>query len=223
MPCGIQACMLQSSDFSCHLGVAKGLLHIHSKHILHNDLKADNIALTDWLPACNGTPAHLWPIIIDFNKACSSSKGKKIHTGSSSEEGFQEALHTVGSRCNRWHSGTNVSFWCLLSDKGGSGKYLHRLAMQSTSYASMKRQELQATAIVLQSLVDESWHMIAHGLLCLTLYSMCMHNILHAPMCTVNIIIIIIVVISNLHCTNHIIMLVHILLYTSTMIDEVHT
>ena len=42
------------------------------------------------------------------------------------------------------------------SDKGGSGKYLHRLAMQSTSYASVKRQELEATAIVLQSLVDKS-------------------------------------------------------------------
>ena len=42
------------------------------------------------------------------------------------------------------------------SDKGGSGKYLHRLAMPSTAYASMKRQGLQATAIVLQSLVDES-------------------------------------------------------------------
>ena len=47
--------------------------------------------------------------------------------------------------------------------------------------------------------------MIAHGLLCLTLYSMSMRNILHAHMCTVNIIIIVIIVISNLHCRNHII------------------
>ena len=154
--------------FSCLLGVAKGLLHIHSKHILHNDLKADNIALTDCLPACNGTLAHLWPIIIDFNKACPSSKGKKYTLDPHQRKAFKKhytqlAPDLIDGMVEQTFLSDVYSFGKLMermanacSDKGGSGKYLHRLAMQSTSYASMKRQELQATAIVLQSLVDKS-------------------------------------------------------------------
>lgn len=59
-------------------GVAAGHTHIHGKGILHNDVKTDNIALGDCLPANKETPvAGVWPTIVDFGKACPSKHGKK--------------------------------------------------------------------------------------------------------------------------------------------------
>ena len=65
-------------------GVAAGLTHIQGKDILHNDIKADNIALGDCLPTIEIPAAQFWPTIIDFGKACPSEMGKKMamaHTG----------------------------------------------------------------------------------------------------------------------------------------------
>ena len=50
------------------LGICNGLDAIHTKGFLHNDLKSDNIVLSDSLPMSKYTPS-LWPIIIDFGKA----------------------------------------------------------------------------------------------------------------------------------------------------------
>ena len=58
-------------------GVAAGLTHIHGKGILHNHIKADNIALGDCLPTSEIPVAQFWPTIIDFGKACPSEMGKK--------------------------------------------------------------------------------------------------------------------------------------------------
>ena len=58
------------------IGVCKGLEHIHDKGYLHNDLKADNIVLSDCLPA-NVNNLSIWPIIIDFGKARPIDSPKK--------------------------------------------------------------------------------------------------------------------------------------------------
>lgn len=50
------------------VGVCDGLDAIHQKGYLHNDLKCDNIVLSDCVPGSSITPP-LWPIIIDFGKA----------------------------------------------------------------------------------------------------------------------------------------------------------
>lgn len=57
------------------LGICNGLDAIHKKGYLHNDLKCDNIVLSDYLPMSNHVPP-LWPIIIDFGKARSTSYPK---------------------------------------------------------------------------------------------------------------------------------------------------
>lgn len=50
------------------LGVCNGLKAIHMKGYLHNDLKCNNIVLSDIVPKSNKAPP-VWPIIIDFGKA----------------------------------------------------------------------------------------------------------------------------------------------------------
>ena len=50
------------------LGVCNGLQCIHSKGYLHNDLKCDNIVLSDCVPYLKKSQS-LWPIVIDFGKA----------------------------------------------------------------------------------------------------------------------------------------------------------
>lgn len=45
------------------------LLYIHSKGYLHNDLKGDNVIISD-----DNNPLH--PVIIDFGKSTTLSKGK---------------------------------------------------------------------------------------------------------------------------------------------------
>jgi serine/threonine protein kinase len=47
------------------LGILDGLSHIHSRNILHNDIKGNNIVLSD----CANLLPSIRPIIIDFNKA----------------------------------------------------------------------------------------------------------------------------------------------------------
>ena len=50
-----------------------GLIHIHSKDILHNDLKYDNVVL-----GYSAGANELSPVIIDFGKSCYISQGKKV-------------------------------------------------------------------------------------------------------------------------------------------------
>ena len=50
------------------VGVCNGLEAIHHKGYLHNDLKCDNIVLSD-CKACLDKAPSLWPVIIDFGKA----------------------------------------------------------------------------------------------------------------------------------------------------------
>ena len=50
------------------VGRCNGLEAIHQKGYLHNDLKCDNIVLSDCIPCSNKAPS-VWPIIIDFGKA----------------------------------------------------------------------------------------------------------------------------------------------------------
>ena len=63
-----------------------GLEHLHSKHkILHNDLKGDNIVLS----STNDSPCSIKAVIIDFGKACDSSKGKLYKLSHSEREHYK--------------------------------------------------------------------------------------------------------------------------------------
>ena len=58
------------------IGILKGLEFMHNKKILHNDIKCDNIVLSDNVP-CDAPPHQtIWPVIIDFNKATPFSSTK---------------------------------------------------------------------------------------------------------------------------------------------------
>ena len=57
-----------------------GCRTLHAQGVLHNDLKSDNIVLTDCTPATSKSVRQkLWPIIVDFNKACPEDDGKTYH------------------------------------------------------------------------------------------------------------------------------------------------
>lgn len=69
---------LSSEDWArILLRVCNGLAAIHQKSYLHNDLKCDNIVLSDCIPNCK-KPPPVWPIIIDFGKA-RTIKNAKIY------------------------------------------------------------------------------------------------------------------------------------------------
>jgi len=52
---------------------ADGLQYVHSKHILHNDIKGDNVVLTNTFE--NSKRFH--PVLIDFGKSCTTGKAKR--------------------------------------------------------------------------------------------------------------------------------------------------
>lgn len=62
------------------LGVCNGIEAIHQKGYLHNDLKCDNVVLSDCVPYMEKAPT-VWPVIIDFGKAkpLSSPKSYKLN------------------------------------------------------------------------------------------------------------------------------------------------
>ena len=53
--------------------IVKGLLHVHSKGYLHNDLKSDNIVLG------GSYSRSIKAYIIDFGKACKATDGKQYY------------------------------------------------------------------------------------------------------------------------------------------------
>ena len=59
--------------------ILEGLQFIHRKRILHNDIKCDNIVLTDTLPCDAPRDQKIWPIIIDFNKASPFKAAKQYN------------------------------------------------------------------------------------------------------------------------------------------------
>ena len=62
------------------LGVCHGVEAVHQKGYLHNDLKCDNVVLSDCVPYMEKAPT-VWPVIIDFGKAkpLSSPKSYKLN------------------------------------------------------------------------------------------------------------------------------------------------
>jgi len=69
-------------------GILCGLEHLHSKqHILHNDLKSDNVVLG------HNTLNSIQPVIIDFGKACKISEGD-FYTLSETEKEAYKLYHS---------------------------------------------------------------------------------------------------------------------------------
>ena len=72
------------------LGICNGLAAIHQKGYLHNDIKCDNVVLSDCIPGLQ-KPPPVWLIIIDFGKA-RSVKNPKVYKLSEAEK--KEYLRT---------------------------------------------------------------------------------------------------------------------------------
>lgn len=63
-----------------------GLEHLHDRYkLLHNDLKGDNIVLT----STNLTQYSIKAVIIDFSKACETSKGRSYKLSESQKEQYK--------------------------------------------------------------------------------------------------------------------------------------
>lgn len=74
------------------VGVCNGLKTIHQKGYLHNDLKSDNIVLSDCIPECK-KPPPVWPIIIDFGKARAIKNPKTYQLNESEKEYLKAYTH----------------------------------------------------------------------------------------------------------------------------------
>lgn len=57
-------------------GICAAVESIHDKRFLHNDIKCDNIVMSDLIPSYSNSPP-LWPILIDFGKARPFSSPKR--------------------------------------------------------------------------------------------------------------------------------------------------
>jgi len=146
------------------IGIANGLSHIHLKGILHNDLKSNNIALSDCVPQAakqTSQKLELWPTIIDFSKACPEKDGKKYHLLSCEKEAFKTryphlAPDLVNGKVRQnvfsdiYSFGQVILRMAVLAD---NSKTLMQLSNQSTSYTYKNRQELSVTVTKLKSLL----------------------------------------------------------------------
>lgn len=143
------------------VGVAEGLLHIHSLSVLHNDIKADNVALSDCTPECKEHPAQLWPTIIDFGKACPATKGKRYTLQRHQQKVFKErysqlAPDLIDGRVTQNALSDVYSFGKLIqrvASVAANGKTLRQLSSQCTTYSYTARKELEEVARTLKSLI----------------------------------------------------------------------
>ena len=144
-----------------YAGIAEGLNYMHTKSILHNDIKADNVVLSDCLPACNDTGMKLWPIIIDFSKACPLSKVKRYTLLPHQRRAFkrqysQLAPDLIDGKVEQSFLSDVFSFGMLVKKMAkveGNSKILEDLASKSTTYSCNDRQSLQETVTALQLLL----------------------------------------------------------------------
>ena len=79
------------------LGVCHGVEAIHQKGYLHNDLKCDNVVLSDCVPYMEKAP-KVWPVIIDFGKAKPLSSPKCYRLNQAEMEKY---LHTLSTRTHK--------------------------------------------------------------------------------------------------------------------------
>lgn len=143
------------------IGVAEGLAFIHSKSILHNDLKADNIVLSDCSPVSEEPLMKLWPTIVDFSKACPTNKAKRYTLLTHQREAFklrykQLAPDLVDGKVEQSFLSDVYSFGMLMlkmNQAKGSSKKLQDQASKSTTYLSSDRQQLQETIYALKLLL----------------------------------------------------------------------
>lgn len=142
-----------------YTGVAEGLSYVHSKNILHNDVKADNVALSDCLPACDNAPTNLWPTLVDFSKACPSSKGKKYTLLPQQREAYKKryshlAPDLVDGRVKQSCLSDVYSFGKLMEKMAPvESSSIQDLACRSICYLCNDRQKLPETVTALKLLL----------------------------------------------------------------------
>ena len=125
------------------VGVAEGLLHIHSIGVLHNDIKADNVALSDCTPECKEHPARWWPTIIDFGKACPVSKAKRYKLQRHQQKAFKQRYSQLAPDLIDGKVTQNS-----LSDVYSFGKLIERMASVTTDGKTLRELSSQCTAFL---------------------------------------------------------------------------
>ena len=144
-----------------HTGVAEGLSHIHNKGVLHNDIKADNVALSDCTPKCKDYTAQFWPTIIDFGKACPADKGKRYKLQYHQQKVFKQryshlAPDMVDGKAAQSSLSDVYSLGKLIERMASvpaTGKALHELSSQSTSYSYTARKGLGEVENTLKTII----------------------------------------------------------------------
>ena len=143
-----------------HAGVAEGLSHMHSQGVLHNDVKADNVALSDCLPKCKENPTKFWPTIVDFGKACPFNGGKKYTLQRHQRKVFKErytqlAPDLLDGIVAQSHLSDVYSLGKLIeriASVATNGKELSQLSLQCTAYSCTDRKELRDVTSTLKTI-----------------------------------------------------------------------
>ena len=65
------------------ISAAQAILHIHSRNILHNDIKLDNFIFS------TSSKSDIEPILVDFGKACFIGQGKSYNLSVSEKEEYK--------------------------------------------------------------------------------------------------------------------------------------
>lgn len=152
---------MYTSYFGTLTGVANGLAHIHAQGVLHNDLKSDNIVLTDCTPAASKSVSQkLWPIIVDFSKACPEDDGKTYHLQPMEIKQHKKcyphlAPDLVDGKVKQSTASDVYSFGRVVQKLStlstASGKDFSGLSALCTTYTDSNRQKLHVTISTLQS------------------------------------------------------------------------
>ena len=102
--------------------ITAGLNCLHSNYkILHNDIKFDNIVL-----APGSTPVHLKAVIIDFNKACKTGKGKYYRLSDAEKEKYKKDHQHIAPDLRDGHCQQSIE-----SDIYSLGKIINGLCINS--------------------------------------------------------------------------------------------
>ena len=137
----INHALINVASFLHAIGVAEGLLHIHSLGVLHNDIKADNVALSDCTPECKDRPARWWPTIIDFGKASPATKAKRHKLQRHQQKVFNERYSQLAPDMIDGRVVQNS-----LSDVYSFSKLIERMASVAADYKTLCQLSSQCTA-----------------------------------------------------------------------------
>ena len=138
-------------------GICAAVESIHNKHFLHNDIKCDNIVMSDLIPSYTNSPP-LWPILIDFGKARPFSSPKRYFLSDTDKAIYKRDYPHLAPELVRGECAQNVK-----TDVYSVGRILLKMAsvhnfkqIEAISCKCMSiKPELRPTACSLHALLSD--------------------------------------------------------------------